>query len=60
MEPTNNTQSHIRVALPMNPTLNGCDYCYRPARRLVPVAVVPHLGRPGEVCQSCHQVMAER
>jgi hypothetical protein len=46
--------SSVRVGLPLNPTLDGCDYCYRPARLLRPVAVVPHLGRRGHVCESCH------
>lgn len=52
--------SSVRVGLPMESALDGCDWCYRLSRLVRPVAVVPHLGRPGHVCESCHKEISTK
>ena len=47
----------VRAGVPFKPTVSGCDYCYRLSRVLVPVPVVPHIGRPGHVCAACRVVI---
>ena len=51
----------VRVGIPFDLLPNGCDYCYRGMKphALFPVEVVPHLGKPGQVCAKCRDEIAK-